>query len=427
MPKNPKILMLVENMSVPADPRVWKEAQALRQSGFQVCIICPKGEQRDQEAYVCINGIHIYRYTLNITIHRAKDYVKEYALAMLKTLGLSIKVWFKHGFDVIHAANPPDIFFAIGLFYRLFGKKYLFDQHDLAPEVFHIRFQNRMQPLYRLLKLFERCSYQLATVVITTNETQKQTAVRRGHCQESKVFVVRNGPDIHKFSSPPAVETDLKQGKSYLLAYIGVMGVQDGVDYALRALYELVHRQNRKDIMLVLMGNGDQLSQLKSLAHDLEINEYVNFTGWVEHTTMLQYLSSADIGLSPDPSNELNDTCTMLKTMEYMAMSKPIVAFNLPETRYTAQEAALYATPNSIADFAHKIEVLLQDAELRQQMGQYGRIRIEQTLSWNHAKMNLWQAYQTLFPTHTQQEQFQNVEEAEKQTSNPETLSPIGD
>ncbi|HEY7418809.1 MAG TPA: glycosyltransferase, partial [Ktedonobacteraceae bacterium] len=219
--KNNRVLMLVENLSVPADPRVWREACTLRQYGYQVSIICPKGESRDWESYVCIDGIHIYRYSLSTAIHRTSDYIKEYATAMLKTLGLSIKVWHKHGFDVIHAANPPDTFFIIGLLYRIFGKKYIFDQHDLAPEILHVRFHNRMKPLYSLLKFLERCSYQAANLVITTNESQKRTAITRGRCRPDKVVVVRNGPDIDKFASV-APELALKQGKRYMLAYIGV-------------------------------------------------------------------------------------------------------------------------------------------------------------------------------------------------------------
>jgi glycosyltransferase involved in cell wall biosynthesis len=395
MPK--KVLMLVENLSVPADPRVWREARTLRRSGYKVSVICPKGETRDQEPYAYIEDIHIYRYRLQGPSNALSGYIKEYCVAMLKTFLLSLKVLVRHGFDVIHAANPPDTFFVIGLFYRLLGKKYIFDQHDLAPEMFRVRFQERMEPLYKLLLFLEWCSYSTAQVVITTNASQKQQALGRGNCDPAKVFIVRNGPDIARFV--PAVRRPaLKQGRCYLLAYIGVMGIQDGIEYALLAIAELVHKRGRQDIALVLMGDGDQLAALKALTQQLRLEEYVNFSGWVAFEDMLCYLTAADIGLSPDPSNELNDQSTMLKTMEYMAMSKPVVAFDLPETRFSAQEAALYATPNRVDEFADHIETLLDDEELRHAMGTFGRKRIEEELCWDHTKYHLLLAYESLFP-----------------------------
>jgi glycosyltransferase involved in cell wall biosynthesis len=396
MHKNNRVLLLVENLSVPADPRVWREAQTLHQNGYQVCVICPCGENNDTESYANINGIHIYRYKLATKIEKASDYIKEYATAMLNTLILSLKVWQRHGFDVVHAANPPDTFFVIGLLYRILGKKYIFDQHDLAPEMFAIKFKGRMQWLYRLLQLFETLSYWTANLVITTNESQKRNAVERGHCKPEKVVVVRNGPDGDLRSTTHAPELNLKMGCEYLLAYIGVMGVQDGVEYTLYALNELINKRNRQDIGLVLMGNGDQLPLLKTLTHDLHLNDHVHFTGWVEKHALLSYLSVSTIGLSPDPSNQLNDRSTMLKTMEYMAMGLPVVAFDLPETRYSAAGAALYAIPNRIEDFADKIEILLDDAALRQDMGDYGRKRVEDELSWNQTKKHLLKAYQKI-------------------------------
>lgn len=401
--------MLVENAAVPQDPRVWNEALALRQCGFQVCVICPKDEERN-EAYVCIEGVHIYRYGLPTLVHRSSSYIKEYMVAMLKTLRLSITVWRKHGFDVIHAANPPDTFFAIGLLYRLIGKKFIFDQHDLTPEVFHVRFQGRMKPLYKLLQFFERCSYQTANLVITTNESQKRVAIKRGHCKPDKVFVVRNGPDIDKFKFHQ-LKPELKQGKTFLLSYVGVMGIQDGVDYALRALSRLVHQHGYQDILFALIGDGDQLPMLKKLTHELELDEYVHFTGWLTREELLDYLAVTDVCITPDPSNELNDCSTMLKTMEYMAIGKAAVAFDLPETRYTAQDAALYATPNDIEDFADKIALLLRNADMRAQMGRAGRKRVEEQLCWDCSKTRLQATYQKLFPDAIEHQQEQVVDE----------------
>ncbi len=392
-----KVLMLVENISVPADPRVWHEACTLHHSGFQVSIICPQGETRDQESYICLEGIHIYRYRLSSTIEKSSDYIKEYGLAMLMTFLLSLRVLFRHGFNVIHAANPPDTFFALGLFYKLLGKKYVFDQHDLAPEIFQAKFQSRMKTLYKLLLFFERLSYKTANIVITTNESQKQIALQRGGCTEEKVFIVRNGPDLTRFAEVEP-EPALKQGKEFLLAYVGVMGAQDGVELVLHALHELVHARKRQDVSLVLMGDGEQLPMLKALTHTLDLEEVVHFAGWVAKADMLRYLTATDIGLSPDPSNELNDHSTMLKTMEYMAMGKPVVAFDLLETRFSAQDAALYAIPNEVTSFADAIEELLNDEALRLHMGKLGRKRVEEVLCWERTRVNLLLAYDLLFP-----------------------------
>ncbi len=399
MHKPLKILMLVENLPVPVDPRVWKEAKTLYEAGFQVCVICPKGATRQQEPYICIDGIHIYRYQLPTTANSGGAYLKEYCTALFMSFWLSVKILFRHGFDVIHAANPPDIFFLLGWCYRLLGKKYIFDQHDLAPEMFQVKFKGRMRLLHRLLLICEWCSYSVAHMVIVTNLSQKWNATDRGGCSPYKVMVVRNGPDLTHLQ-PVAPEPALKRGRKYLLAYLGVMGVQDGVENALYALQRLVYQRRRHDVSLVLMGHGDHLPTLQALAHELRLDDYVNFTGWVESKEMARYLSAADIGLCPDLQNGLNEYCTMLKTMEYMAMDKPVVAFDLTETHFSAQEAALYAMPNSIEEFTEKIEILLDNEQLRMRLGAYGRSRIETALSWELSKEHLLNAYRILFPEH---------------------------
>lgn len=402
MQKPPKILMIVENLPVPADPRVWKEATTLHEAGCQVCVICPKGATKQQEAYTCMDGIHIYRYQLPATANSGGAYLKEYSAALLLTFWLSLKILFRHGFDVIHSANPPDIFFLLAWCYRLLGKKYIFDQHDLAPEMFQVKFKERKglaQLLYRLLLICEWCSYHVAHKIIVTNLSQKWNTTGRGGCSPHKVMVVRNGPDLTHLQ-PLTPEPALKRGRRYLLAYVGVMGIQDGVENALYALHRLIHQRGREDVSLVLMGNGDHLPTLQALAHELRLDDYVNFTGWVESADMNRYLRAADIGLCPDPQNGLNEYCTMLKTMEYMAMSIPVVAFDLTETRFSAQEAALYASPNSVEDFTEKIATLLDDEQLRTRLGAFGRKRIETTLSWERSKEHLLLAYSMLFPAH---------------------------
>lgn len=392
--------MLVENVPAPADRRVWLEATALRDHGFQVCIISPKGSTQHRESYISIENIHIYRYHLPITTSKYIAYIVEYSIAMLMTFWLSIKVLFRHGFDVIHAANPPDMFFMIGLFYRLFGKKFVFDQHDLTPELFRLISKNRMKPLYKLLLFLESWTYRTAHLVIVANASFKQIAIKRGRCPANRVFIVRNGPDLEcmKLLTP---EPELKGDRRYLLAYVGVMAVQDGVEYALYALDELVHKRNRQDVSLVLIGDGANGTALRRLAHELDLDTYVKFTSWLEHKDVLRYLTAADIGLSPDPCNGLNEYSTMIKTLEYMAVGKPVVAFDLAETRFSAQDAALYAIPNLVEDFATHIETLLDNEELRLKMGAIGRRRIEEELGWDYNKKNLLSAYESLFPANS--------------------------
>lgn len=392
-----KILMLIENSPVPSDTRTWSEAILLRDHGFHVSVISPKGPTYDRESYVCIEGIHIYRYRLPATSNKYVGYVLEYTIGMSMTFLLSLKVWCCHGFDVIHATNPPDIFFMFGWFYRLFGKKFVFDQRDLSPEMFQVKFKGGLKVLHRILLFLEWCSYQSAEVVITTNVSQRRFAIERGHYPPSRVFIVGNGPDLNRLKLV-LPEYELKKERRFLLAYIGEMEVQDGVEYALYALHELVYKRGRQDVSLVLMGEGGHAAALRAIAHELQLDTYTNFTGWVSSEDVVRYLTIADIGLTPDPRNGLNEYCTMVKTIEYMALGKPIVAFDLAETRVSAQDAALYATPNLVEDFASKIETLLDDEELRLSMGAYGRKRVEDVLSWEYDKKNLLLAYKMLFP-----------------------------
>lgn len=396
-----KVLMLVENVSAPADRRVWPEAVALRDDGFQVSIISPKGLQSDREAATCVDGIAIYRYPLPAIGNKYVAYLAEYSISLLMTFLLSLKVWRRHGFDVIHAANPPDTFFLIGLFYRLFGKKYLFDQHDLSPELFQVKFGRRMRFLRTILRFLERCSYRSAHVVVTSNLSQKRFAIERGHCRPERVFVVRNGPNL-AYHRPTTPEPELKGGRPYLLAYVGLMAVQDCVEHCLHVMNELVHTRGRQDVSLLLIGGGERLAFIQALTHELQLDAYVRFAGIVRPTEIARYLTVADIGLVPDPQNGMNEYSTMIKTMEYMALGKPIVAFDLAETRYSAQEAGLYATPNLIADFADKVEYLLEHEEERTRMGAFGRQRVETDLQWDVTKLSLLQAYKTLFPARTQ-------------------------
>jgi glycosyltransferase involved in cell wall biosynthesis len=392
-----KILMVVENRSILKDVRVWAEALALHELGFVVSVISPRDAISGQSTYTRKQGIHLYSYPLPSHTNSCLGYLLEYSLSILHIWWLSLRVLHKQGFDVIHAANPPDIFFLLHWFYCLLGKRFIFDQHDLAPEMFQVKFGKHFRFLQCMLFLSEKCSYSSATCVITTNKSQRDIAIKRGHCASEKVFVVRNGPHLERLQRVPA-EPELKHGRPYLLVYLGAMESQDGIEYALRALHELVYVHGRQDVSLALLGDGGSLPRLRQLAQELCIEKFIIFTGWVNDQDVRRYLSSADIGLCPDPRNGLNEFCTTIKSMEYMAMGLPIVAFDLAETRFTCQEAALYAPPNSIPIFARQIAHLLDEPALRQSMGQRARTRIEENLNWEHDKHHLWEAYATLFP-----------------------------
>ena len=387
--------MLIENASVPLDNRVWAEAVALQDHGFQVSIIGPRGLSIDRESYICLRGIHIYRYSLPASGNSPIAYLLEYGITMFMTFLLSFKVWFRHGFDVIHAANPPDLFFLLGLFFRPFGKKFIYDQHDLSPEVFQVKFKGKAGFFRRLLLFFEWCSYRVAHIVLTPNQAVKRFAIERGHFPADRIFVVYNAPDPNRIKMVPP-EPELKRGRPYLLVYVGAIEVQDGVEYTLYAFHDLVHKRGRRDVSLVLIGDGGCTPELRQLSHELQLDEYIHFTGWLAAEELVRYISVADVGLTPEPLNGLNEYCTMTKTMEYMALGKPVVGFDLAETRLSAQDAVLYATPNCAEDFADKIEALLDDEALRIKMGAIGRKRIEEELSWEHAKMNLVRAYKEL-------------------------------
>lgn len=409
-PSKMKSLMIVENDIAPLDTRVWWEALALRDHGLQVSIICPKGQQgravyeEFRAPYEYREGIHIYRYDLPEGASVAA-FIREYLAALLSTFWLSLRVLVRHGFDVIHVANPPDVFFPLSWIYHLLGKKFIFDQHDIAPEVFQEAFASRMHSvparlIHDLLRACERRSYRSADLVITANESFRRIALQRGSCAPQKVAVVRNNPHL-EFIRPVAPEPELKMGRRYLLAYVGVMGRQDGVEYALYALHLLVHRRGRQDVALALLGDGSQYEALRQLAQQLSLDAYVHFHGWSSRQDVQRYLSVADVGLSPDPYNALNDVSTMIKIMEYMAMSMPVVAFDLSETRFSAQGAALYARPNEVEDFANQIEILLEDDALRRRMGMLGRQRIQEELNWERASERLIHAYDQLLRRHS--------------------------
>jgi glycosyltransferase involved in cell wall biosynthesis len=396
-----RVLILVENLPSPFDRRVWQEATTLRDAGYAVSIICPTGKGYEKK-YEAIDGIDIWRYPLPAEAEGALGYALEYFAALSWTLLLSLKVFFGKGFDVIHACNPPDLFFLIGNFFKLFGKKFVFDHHDANPELYEAKF-GRRDLLWRAMCLLERLSFRFADVSIATNNSYRRIAIERGGMPPERVFVVRSGPSLERLKVVPAVES-LKCGKRYLVGYVGVMGRQEGIDLLLQAVRHLVHKLKRTDIHFGLVGGGTSLQEMQTLARELGVADYVTFTGRVPDAELLAMLNTADVCVNPDVANEMNDISTMNKIMEYMALGKPMVQFDLTEGRFSAQEASLYAKKNDPVHFAVKIADLLDNPEKRKAMGAFGRRRVQDALEWRYEAPKLLAAYDALW-VKTQQRQ----------------------
>ena len=388
-----RVLIIVQNLPVPFDRRVWLEACALRDAGFQVSIVCPKapGDPSFQE----LEGIRIRKYDPPPPTSGALSYAWEFAYCWVRTLVLVARAAAREGFDVIQACNPPDTYWALAAPFKAFGKRFVFDQHDLCPEVYVSRFPNGSRVAHRALMLLERATYALADQVVATNESYRDTAIGRGHVPAGRVTVVRTGPNPDRLRKGQPVDS-WRNGKRYLCAYLGVMGPQDGVDLALQAAGAIV-RSGREDVHFVLIGSGDSHDELVLLADELGIADRVTFTGRIPDETVFEILSTADVGLSPDPLNPLNDVSTMNKTMEYMSFELPVVAFDLKETRVSAGPAAVYAPPNDTDAFANAIVELLDDPEQRAEMGRKGRERVERELAWRHQAPRYVGVYESLF------------------------------
>jgi glycosyltransferase involved in cell wall biosynthesis len=389
-----RILILVENLSVPFDRRVWQESRALTEAGHDVTVICPRGSKRDTEPYAVIEGVEIHRYPLEAATGGPSGYLREYGTALWHSLRLAWRLDREQPFDVVQACNPPDLLFLVALPLKLRGARFVFDHHDLVPELFRSRF-GAGGPLLRATELLEKATFRLADHVISTNESYRRVAHGRGRVAPERTTVVRSAPDLSRFVRV-APDEALRRGRRHLVCYLGVMGPQDGVDYALRSLASLRDDLGRDDIQAAFVGHGDAWDDLVALAHELGLDDRVEFTGRVSDADVARYLSTADVCLAPDPKNPLNDVSTMNKIVEYMAMSRPLVSFDLIEARVSAGEAALYATPNDEREFARLIAELLDDPERRARMGALGRERVEQELSWEHSRRELLGAYEAV-------------------------------
>lgn len=388
-----KILIIVENLPVPFDTRVWQEATTLAANGYIVSVICPKGKGYTQEKEF-LKGVHIFRHNLPKEGNGAIGYAREYGAALKEELRLAKKIYKEIGFDVIHGCNPPDNIYMVAAFFKKYGVKYVFDHHDICPELFEAKFGSTSGLLYKSQIWLERQTYKHCDFAFVTNESYKRIAIERGKMDPDKVIVLRSGPKLERMRVMEPVES-IKRGFQYMVGYLGVIGQQEGIEYLIEAARYIKERDN--NIFWGIVGGGPHLETLKKQAHDMGLDDCVEFTGRVPDQQMLEYLNTADVCVNSDKYNSMNDKSTMNKILEYMALAKPIVQFDLTEGRYSAQEASLYAKNNDAVDMADKITELLNDPERRKRMGEYGRDRVVNELSWEHTSKALLDGYEKLF------------------------------
>jgi len=390
-----RILIVVENLPVPLDRRVWSEATTLVEAGYTVSVICPMGRGWTAP-YEVIDGVHIYRHSAPTEAHSgAVAYAREYGHALWHWFRLARKVWRERGFDVIQGCNPPDLIFLLALWYRPWGVRYMFDHHDVCPELFEAKFRKRGL-LYTVMLIWERMTFATASVSIATNESFRAIAIRRGRMKADDVFVVRSAPKIDLFLPGPGDEA-YRKGARTVFGYVGVIGQQEGMDLLVAAADHLIRKLDHRDVHFVVVGFGPQLPEVERDVKARGLDRYFTFTGALYGPEMLMALNSIDIGVSPDPKNPMNDISTMNKVMEYMTLEKPTVQFDLTEGRASAGEASLYAANNDPKDFAAKIVWLIENPDEAKRMGQTGRKRVLERLSWAHSAPLLRAAYARIF------------------------------
>lgn len=389
-----KILIIVENLPVPFDTRVWQEATTLVENGYTVSVICPKGKGYEKEEEV-LAGVHVYRHDLKTEGSGFVGYVKEYGSALYHEIRLAKKIYKEIGFDVIHGCNPPDDIYMVAKHFRKYGVRYVFDHHDICPELFEAKF-GKKGLLYKSQLWLERQTYRHAAFAFVTNESYKKIAIERGGMNPAKVYVLRSGPKLERLRIQEP-KPELKKGRKYMVGYLGVIGKQEGIPYLLEAARYIRNELHRDDICYGIVGGGTSLEELKTLSVSMGIDDIVTFTGRAPDDVMLDYLNTADICVNPDEYNPMNDKSTMNKVLEYMALGKPIVQFDLTEGKYSAKEASVYANPNDAVDMGKKIVELLDNPQKRQEMSTYGRKRIVEELSWEHTSKALLAGYEAYF------------------------------
>ncbi len=386
-----RVLIIVENQTVPFDPRVWREACSLHENGYEVTVLCPR-RKGFTKGYEILDGVRIYRHPSPAEGSTPWGYLWEYGWALLWEFTYALWIYLRHGFDIIEGCNPPDNIFLVALPFKLLGVKYIFDHHDANPELYVSKY-GKQGGLYKILVTLERLTYRFSDVVMVTNLSYRDLAVKRGNLDPQNVFVVRNGPRKDKFKPVPP-NPARKNGKQYLVGYVGNMSVQDGLDILLDVA-EHIKKSGRRDIFFTCVGGGTELNKLKKMVEERGLHDTVCFTGRVSDQELLEVLSTADVCVNPDRPSEMNDISTMIKIMEYMALSKPIVQFDSKEGKFSAQEASLYASKEEgVADFAAKIIWLLDRPEERKRMGEFGRKRIDEQLAWDYSVPQLLAAYQ---------------------------------
>lgn len=389
-----RVLIVVENLPVPFDRRVWAEATTLAGHGYTVSVISPKGKGFEKD-YEFLDGVHVYRHDLPPEGNSAGGYLREYGSALWNEWRLAMRVRRERGIDILHGCNPPDLIFLVAWAMRPFGVRYLFDHHDICPELYEAKFGKR-GILWKAMVAFEWLTFKTATVSIATNESYAEIARRRGGMKREDVFVVRSGPKIEKLEIRPAKDA-LKKGAKYLIGYVGVIGQQEGLDLLVASAEHMIRKMGRTDVHFGIIGGGPALEEVQADVKARGLGDYFTFTGRAPDDLLLDMLNTADVCVNPDRVSPMNDLSTMNKIMEYMTLAKPIVQYELKEGRASAAEASLYARPNDTVDFAEKIVGLLDDPARREKMGQIGRERVQAALSWAHSVPNLLAAYDRAF------------------------------
>ena len=388
------VLMLIENGSFPFDRRMRHLAEALLQAGYKVSVICPKADDHDQSSFEICDGARVYRYPMLFQASKRWGYFLEYSWALFCLGALSLAVWIRDGFDVVHCANPPDIMFLIARPLKLFGKKFVYDQHDLCPELYQSKFE-RGDRVYQTLLFLEKQSYNAADLVISTNQSYREVARERGAIPDTRSAIVRNGVDITRFHRKVR-RPELRGDFAYMATYLGVMGKQDGVDRIVQAAHHVVHTFGRQDVLFVMIGKGECWLELQRLSRELRVDHVIQFLGFVSDDLLLDYLSTADVCLAPDPPDRMNQLSTMTKIMEYMACQTPIVSFDLLETRRSAGDAALYVEKDDPEMFAGALLALLDDRDRRQRMSEIGLKRTIELVGLDRSRKALLEAYSRL-------------------------------